>query len=62
MTEEEKKFIINLQLNNICEILDGKLNHQQVIDSKGNASRRIIIEYQEKSNAGLDLQQRKPRM
>jgi hypothetical protein len=48
MTDKEKEIILKMQLNNICEMLDGKLNHQHVIDSKGNASRRIIIEYQEK--------------
>ena len=47
MTEEERQFVLNLQLNNICQILDAKINHQQVIDSRGNASRRIIIEYKE---------------
>ena len=48
--EDFKKWNIKNQLDNICEILDAKINHQQIIDSRGNAARRIIIEYKEKRN------------
>ncbi len=47
VTDKEKEIILKTQLHNICELVDGKLNHQHVIDSKGNASRRIVIEYKE---------------
>ncbi len=49
VTDKEKEIILKRQLQNICELVDGKLNHQHVIDSKGNASRRIVIEYKEKN-------------
>ena len=49
VTDKEKEIILKMQLQNICELVDGKLNHQHVIDSKGNASRRIVIEYKEKN-------------
>ena len=54
--ENFRKFAVKMQLNNICKILGGEVHHQTIIDSKGKASKRIIITYREKNDSSMDLQ------
>ena len=42
-----KMNIVNNLLDKISELLDAKVHHQDVIDSKGYNSKRIIISYRE---------------
>lgn len=46
-----RRFAVTTQLNNICKILGGEVHHQTIIDSKGRASKRIIITYREKDDS-----------
>ena len=39
--------IVNNLLDKISELLNAKVHHQDVIDSKGYNSKRIIITYRE---------------
>tara|TARA_Y100000361_G_C11095468_1_gene308801 strand:+ start:190 stop:339 length:150 start_codon:yes stop_codon:yes gene_type:complete len=48
MTESERKFIIQLQLNNVCEILDGEIKYSTLLDHTGDQKRRISITYKDK--------------
>ena len=42
-----KMNIVNNLLDKISELLDAKVHHQDVIDSQGYNSKRIIISYRE---------------
>jgi len=48
-----RKFAVKMQLDNVCKILGGEIHHQDIIDSKGNASKRIIITYKENASSNL---------
>jgi len=48
VTESERKFIIQLQLNNVCEILDGEIKYSTLLDHTGDQKRRISITYKDK--------------
>ena len=48
MTESERKFIIQLQLNNVCEILDGEIKYSTLLDHTRDQKRRISITYKDK--------------
>jgi len=50
VNKETRKHIVDIQLQNLLECLDGTLTRQTVIDSKGNTSKRIIITYNEETH------------
>jgi len=45
MTEKEKEIIIQVQLENICKLVDGKMYHKSILNSRGERTEQIIIEY-----------------
>lgn len=49
--EDFRKFAVKTQLDNVCKILNGEIHYQDIIDSKGVASKRIIITYKENENS-----------
>jgi len=44
ISEEEKEFILKLQIGNICKILDGEVQYITGCDKK-NEWKKIVIEY-----------------
>ena len=51
--EDFGKFAVKTQLDNVCKILNGKIHYQDIIDSEGRASKRIIITYKENESSNL---------
>ena len=47
MTETEKKIFVNMQIDNICNLLDGEVNIVTIVNSRGETSKRIVIEYKD---------------
>ena len=45
MSEKEKEIMIQIQLENICELVGGKMYHKSILNSRGERSEQIIIEY-----------------
>ena len=45
MSEKEKEIMIQIQLENICQLVDGKMYHQTIVNSRGEQMERIVIEY-----------------
>jgi len=45
MSEKEKEIMIQIQLENICKLVGGKMYHQTVVNSRGEQMERIVIEY-----------------
>jgi|TARA_S200002703_G_scaffold37135_1_gene32322 hypothetical protein len=41
----EKKNLVRIQLDNVVKLLDGEMQEQLVIDSRGFTKKRIIITY-----------------
>ena len=57
MTTQEKKTIMELQLDNVVKILNGKLTHQSIFTSTGEKAYRYNIDYKqtiEEQNADND--------
>ena len=44
MTDEQKQ-LLQMQLNNCCALLNGKLTTLTCVDSRGNVTKKIVIEY-----------------
>jgi len=44
ISEEEREFILKLQIDNICKILDGEVQYITGCDKK-NEWKKIVIEY-----------------
>ena len=44
ISEEEREFILKLQIGNICKILDGEVQYITGCDKK-NEWKKIVIEY-----------------
>ena len=47
MNKEEREVLVASQLDNVCNLLDGTLIHQVILNSRAETSRRIVIEYQD---------------
>ena len=45
MSEKEKEIMIQIQLENICQLVNGKMYHQTITNSRGEKTERIVIEY-----------------
>ena len=45
--EVERKILVNIQVDNLCKLLDGKSSLVTVVNSRGDASKRIVIEYKD---------------
>ncbi|MAD25424.1 MAG: hypothetical protein CMO44_14780 [Verrucomicrobiales bacterium] len=50
MDDGFKKFIIERQLENVRNILNGTLEKKLLVNSKGEVSRQIVINYDNSSN------------
>ena len=50
MDDGFKKFIIEHQLENVRNILNGTLEKKLLVNSKGEVSRQIVINYDNSSN------------
>ena len=42
---DEQKLLLDIQLNNCCELVKGKLTTLTCVDSRGKVTKKIIIEY-----------------
>jgi len=45
MSEKEKEIMIQIQLENICQLVDGKMYHKSILNSRGERTEQIVIEY-----------------
>jgi hypothetical protein len=45
MDKETSRMMIEIQLENICKIVNGTWHRQSLLNSKGELSERIIITY-----------------
>lgn len=50
MDKKTKETLLDIQLEFVRKSLNGKLSRQTLVDSRGNASKRIIIDYQEETD------------
>ncbi len=50
MTEQEKKIIIDMQLENVSKLLNGKVHHLTTSDHTGKVSYKYVIEYENPSD------------
>ena len=42
---EEQRALLEMQLDNCRKLLDGKVSRLTCVDSKGNVTKKIVIEY-----------------
>ena len=45
--EVERKLLANIQVDNLCKLLDGKSSLVTIVNSRGDVSKRIVIEYKD---------------
>jgi hypothetical protein len=45
MDKQTSRFMMEIQLDNICKIVNGTWHKQSLLNSKGELSERIIISY-----------------
>ena len=50
MTEQEKKIMAQMQLENVTKLLDGKLHHLTCSDYSGKVRQKYVIEYENPSD------------
>ena len=50
MTEQEKKIMIDMQLENVSKLLNGKVHHLTTSDHTGKVSYKYVIEYENPSD------------
>jgi len=54
MNKQTSRFMMEIQLNNICKIVNGTWHRQSLLNSKGEPSERIIITYPSPNASGID--------
>jgi|SaaInlV_120m_DNA_3_1039746.scaffolds.fasta_scaffold00061_3 hypothetical protein len=47
LTPQEKEISIHIQLEKICDILEGTLTHRRVLNTQGEATKQFIITYKD---------------
>ena len=45
--EVERKLLANIQVDNLCKLLDGESSIVTIVNSRGDVSKRIVIEYKD---------------
>lgn len=51
---DEKNALVNIQLEGIKKLLNATILHQEVLNSKGESCKRIVITYDERSKQHSD--------
>ena len=54
MTEQEKDITIHMQLNNICNLVNGTWKHSTIVHSNGKREEKFIISYPHVDASGSD--------
>lgn len=47
ITPQEKEIIIYMQLQNVCDILEGTLEHKICVNSRGEETKKFVITYKD---------------
>ena len=54
MNEKEIDITVHMQLNNICNLLNGKWQHTTVVHSNGRREQKYVISYPYADASGSD--------
>ncbi len=54
MDKKTSRMMMEIQLENICKIVNGTWHRQSLLNSKGERSERIIITYPSPDDSGSD--------
>ena len=54
MDKETSRLMMEIQLDNICKIVNGTWHRQSLLNSKGERTERIIITYPSSDVSGSD--------
>ena len=46
--EATNRILAKQQVDNICQLLDGKVEYVTIVNSRGEVKKRIVITYEEK--------------
>jgi hypothetical protein len=47
MTPQEKEIKLHLQLEDVCDMLNGTLTHKTCVNSRGEETKQFVITYTE---------------
>ena len=54
MNQQEKDITIHMQLNNICNLVNGTWKHSTIVHSNGKREEKLIISYPYVDASGSD--------